>query len=77
MKTIMALLFLVSCATSSRTYDYMIGLPDGTYICDDFVEAQKEMDVYGNCEHVLYGNKVSTIHVTRNTKVTYIVEEAK
>lgn len=78
MKTLFVLLFLMSCATQSRTFDYMITLTNGqTYVCDDYVGKRGDTQVYGNCEHVLFGTKVNTIHITENIKVTLVVEETK
>lgn len=78
MKIIFALLLLASCASKSKTFDYMFALRDGTYICDDFIRGDSKSETYGNCEHVLYGTKVQEITIKKEThKVQLITEDAK
>lgn len=60
MKYLILLLILVSCASQTIRYDYIVETPQGSFLCDELIESPYGI-VAKNCEHVLQGFKVETI----------------
>jgi hypothetical protein len=72
MSKLLALLALISCHPNSKSFDYMVTLENGTYVCDEYWGGQLK-----DCEHVLTGTKVKSIFPAKTVSIFKVDENTK